>query len=125
MRIIKAVIRFFAREMPEDQDDDYGEGYYHPGAYINDGIRLKMIREALGWTPKELAEFWECSEDQIRDHEYGDLGIRLWRIRKLFQACNINVSPSNQDEDPNHIAPLLAKIEKHRSLGTSNKGTNQ
>lgn len=123
MRIIKYAKQLLTRKSQEG-DDEYAEHYF-PGEFINDGIRLKMIREALGWTPKELAEFWECTEAQIEDHEKGDLGIKNWRRRKLHQICNVDVNPLNEAEDPNNIAPLLAKVKRDRLLDDSRKGAGE
>lgn len=69
------------------------------------GTSLKTLRNARGWTAKQLAEALGVSDDTIRKWERGDRSPDLHlllRIRALFN-CTLDRLITGSDEPPQLI----------------------
>lgn len=55
------------------------------------GERLKLLREQLGMTQAQLAEFLECTEETVSKAERGVCMMKYWRMIRLCRACNVTM----------------------------------
>ena len=80
---------------------------------VHCGERIRMLRESLGMNQEEFGEFLDCSDESISKVERGLHMMKIWRMIRLCQKCEISldylVRGINTD-DKDDSRPLLIAI---------------
>ncbi|MDD2864956.1 MAG: helix-turn-helix transcriptional regulator [Methylococcales bacterium] len=77
---------------------------------VNEKIRL--VREAKGWTQEEVAEKLQMSGNGYGDIERGETDVKLSRLLQLAELFEIKPA---EFFEPNDKASLNVKVKQHRS----------
>ena len=58
---------------------------------VHCGERIRMLRESLGMNQEEFGEFLDCSDESISKVERGLHMMKIWRMIRLCQKCEISL----------------------------------
>ena len=85
---------------------------------VHCGERIRMLRESLGMNQEEFGEFLDCSDESISKVERGLHMMKIWRMIRLCQKCEISldylvrgINTDDKDAVPAFIIEAFQKAD--------------
>lgn len=85
---------------------------------VHCGERIRMLRESLGMNQEEFGEFLDCSDESISKVERGLHMMKIWRMIRLCQKCEISldylvrgINTDDKDAVPTFIIEAFQKAD--------------
>ncbi len=85
---------------------------------VHCGERIRMLRESLGMNQEEFGEFLDCSDESISKVERGLHMMKIWRMIRLCQKCEISldylvrgINTDDKDDIPTFVIEMFQNAD--------------